>query len=421
MKVAIWGFGVDGQAMAGYLQKHCYEMHFDILCQPTEACGDYHFITEKVTVDLLNSYDLIIKSPGISPYLEPACSVKAYVVSSTAVWFANHKPASLIAITGTKGKSTVSCLLTHVLEGMGFNVALAGNIGRPLISLDDDYDYIVLETSSYQAYDKSIMADIAVLLNLFPEHLNWHLTESTYYKDKLKLLQKSTRGLVNFAYRKMISEYIDNTGFIEFNHQSSYHVLKGVLMYRDKPLLSAHGWKLLGDHNLLNGAAVLAVLEQLSLDIRQGINLIRSFEPLPHRLQTVTILNGVHYVDDSIASTPMATLAALTVVSVSKTWLLLGGFERGLDWNILVTELKKNPPKAIICSGQNGERILMLLKTAKVLTYLSCHDTLKEAVLMARDQAEVGDTVLLSPGAPSFDAFENYTERGRAFKQWIIG
>ena len=419
--MAIWGYGIEGQAMAAYFAHELPELSFTVLCKPEEVdSSELNFVTETVTEALLNQFDLIIKSPGISPYQAPASLTQTPMVSTAAIWFANHKMCPVIAVTGTKGKSTSCSLLAYVLRSMGFEVALAGNIGEPLIQCTQNYDYVVLETSSYQAQDGLIAADIGVLLNLFPEHLNWHGDEATYYRDKLTLLSNSQSKLVNGADETIQSLLDDQQADIrEFDVLQSYHVLKDVLMYQDKPLLSEHGWKLLGRHNLVNAAAVLAVIEMLGLDVRAAVNAMRSFEPLAHRLQTVAELNGVHYIDDSIASTPVATLAALAVVPNAKTVLLLGGYDRGIDWSDFAVSIHDEPPKMVLCSGQNGTMIADVLRSHEVETQIQHCVDLQSAVKLAQKNAEKGDCVLLSPGAPSYDAFDNYQARGLAFLQWI--
>ena len=421
LKIAVWGYGAEGRAMLAYCQTHLPETDCTVLCSVDEAdSADGPFNTQPVTAALLDSFDVVIKSPGISPYQAPASATSTPLVSTASIWFANHKTAPVIAITGTKGKSTTSSLLAHVLRNMGHEVVLAGNIGEPLINCLKPCDYVVLETSSYQAQDGLIEADISVLLNLFPEHLNWHGNEATYYQDKLQLLHNSRMNIVN-AGDPRIKGLLDvnQENMRLFNDLASYHEIQGVLMYRDKPLLSEHGWKLLGRHNLLNAAAVLAVVEALQLDVRAAVNAMRSFKALPHRLQTVAELNGVRYIDDSIASTPVATLAALAVVPNQQTIVLLGGYDRGLDWSDFARAIQQDVPKMVICSGQNGAMIAKLLRSYEVATDIEVCDDLQAAVQMARKNTKSGDYVLLSPGAPSYDAFENYQARGLAFEQWI--
>jgi UDP-N-acetylmuramoylalanine--D-glutamate ligase len=428
--VAIWGYGVEGRATTEYLQQNCPELKFTVLCPVNEVSKttedellqkSWRFCHDEVTTALLNQFDVVVKSPGISPYTFPAKSAKCQFISSSSLWFDNEKSGQVIAITGTKGKSTSCALLSHVLQQLGFNVVLAGNFGVPLISCTGLCDFVVLETSSYQAQDGAITADIAVLLNLYSEHLNWHITEAQYHTDKMRLLNRAKTVVVN-ANDENIRQQLSRTGLVEvikFNEQHGFYALNHVLMYQDKALMSEYGWQLKGMHNLVNAAAVATVINCLNLDIKRAINAFKTFQPLPHRLQTLGLFKGVEYINDSIASTPYATLAALHTVDATQTILLVGGFDRGVDWDWWMAEIAAKPPKMIICSGANGKKIHQLILNHEIKTQSIWQLTLKEAVKTAVNLAKAGEVVLLSPGAPSFDAFDNYQHRGQKFAQWI--
>ncbi|MGJ8664138.1 MAG: UDP-N-acetylmuramoyl-L-alanine--D-glutamate ligase [Marinicella sp.] len=425
-KVAIWGFGVEGQATSDYLQLRCPELNFTILCPSHELTEPDRpgigFITDEVDAALLSQFDVVIKSPGISPYQDAVKEASCEFTSSTALWFSNEKSGCVIAITGTKGKSTSCAMLTAILENMEFNVVLAGNFGIPLILCLDTYDYVILETSSYQAYDGSIQAEVSVLLNLYPEHLNWHLTEQQYYHDKWRLLQHSDHVILNKQDKNTATQLQQNSIQAPvkfFLDQQGFYEMKHVLMYQDKALISQYGWQLKGVHNINNAAAICTVINLLNLDIKIAINTLKSFKALPHRLQEVKVQAGVVYIDDSISSTPHATLAALSTIAYHQTILLVGGFDRGVDWDWWVEAITDMPPKMIICSGANGKKIHQIILNHGIKTQCIWQPNLKSAVKMAQQQAISGDYVLLSPGAPSFDAFENYQHRGQQFEQWI--
>ena len=343
------------------------------------------------------------------------------IISSTSLWFDNEKSGQIIAITGTKGKSTSSAMLVDVLKSMGYQAILAGNFGVPLITCLDSYDFVVLETSSYQAQDGSIKADVAVLLNLYSEHLNWHLTENQYHQDKLRLLTGAQMAICN-AKDDNTNRLFGNSNhnnILWFNQLNGFYEANQVLMYQDKALISTYGWQLKGAHNLANAAAVCTVISALELDIKPAINAIKQFQPLPHRLQSLGSINGVQFINDSISSTPYATLAALKTVKCARTILLVGGLDRGVDWQWWVETIKHDPPKMIICSGENGEKIHQLILNQQIKSQSIREPSLKRAVQTSMRYAVSGDVVLLSPGAPSFDAFTNYQHRGEQFAQWI--
>ncbi len=435
--VAIWGYGVEGQASCEYLQLRCPGLSLTVFCAENEVKpgnryekglkngGELTFVHQVVDAKLLSDFDVVIKSPGITPYQQAVSDATCHFISSTALWFSNERAnndAKVIAITGTKGKSTSCAMLAQVLRAMNFEVILAGNFGVPLIQCLGSCDFVVLETSSYQAYDGEIHADVAVLLNLYSEHLDWHGSDAQYHADKWLLMQHAKDVILNAKDPHSLSLLATNPLDAKvryFEVSEGFYELNEVLMYQDKALLSQYGWQLKGAHNLKNAAAVCTVLTLFNLDIKAGMNAIKQFKALPHRLETVAELNGVTFINDSISSTPHATQVAMNTLDLSRTILLVGGFDRGVDWVWWVEKLLERAPKMIVCSGENGEKIQQLILSYKIETQCVKQASLKLAIEFAKQAAESGDCVLLSPGAPSFDAFDNYQQRGQKFIQWL--
>ena len=413
-KVAIWGFGVEGQACADYLSQQ--GIAFQVLCKATEATDKYDCIHTEVNQELLNSFDCIIKSPGISPYADLIKQAQAIFTSPTALWFTNEKKCPVIVITGTKGKSTTASLLAEVLSKVGKSVNLVGNIGTALISSHSDYDYLVLEASSFQIYDGKIKADMAVVTNLFEEHLDWHAGADNYFRDKLKVVDQATIKIIN-ADNQILSERIKDEDVIYFNDNNGFHVQQQQLFYQEQSVLNLSQTKLIGEHNLQNIAAVLSVCQQLGLPWQLCIDAIKDFQPLAHRLQDLGKI-GEHYaINDSISTTPIATLVAMQTVDRSKTTLLVGGFDRGNNWERFAKELVRNPPSLLILSGQNGKVIHNCLLEIKPQFRFEICETLAEAIDCARKNTEKDGIILLSPGAPSFDQFDSYIKRGEFFEE----
>ncbi len=413
-KVAIWGFGVEGKATAEYLSKR--NIDFSVLCSVDEQINTYTCITEDVDSDLLNQYDIVIKSPGISPYTSIVQQSKVLFTSPTALWFANEKVPQVIAVTGTKGKSTTVSLLAHVLSDQGLDVNLVGNIGQPLIGSSSDCDYIVLESSSFQIYDGNIQADITVITNLFPEHIDWHQGVDNYFADKLKILELAKLKILN-AQNSKLNELVSDDLAKYFNIDNGYHVKNDVLYDKDDSLLSLQDIQLMGSHNLENIAAVLMVCDECNLDREKSLNSIKSFKPLAHRLQSLGKI-GKHYaINDSIATTPMATIAALKTIDLSNTTLLIGGYDRGHDWSEFVENLMLNSPKLMIVSGQNAGLIISLLKDKNATCHYILKNNLKDSIKYAVKNTQENGLILLSPGAPSFDQFDSYVKRGEFFSE----
>lgn len=413
-KVAVWGYGVEGRATAVYLSEK--GIPFTVLCSVKEAEPHNNNITETITTEILNGFDVIIKSPGISPYSDLSKSVTVSITSPTAIWFANEKQAPVIVVTGTKGKSTTASLLAHVLASCGLNVNLVGNIGQALISSGSDYDYIVLEASSFQIYDGNIQADIALMNNMFPEHLDWHKGEENYYRDKLKLIKTSKIKIIN-ARNDNLRRMVTDSDVIFFNDKNGFHNVGNDLYFKNQYLLSISQTQLLGMHNLQNIAAVMTICRILDLPVKKVLKAIRAFTPLAHRLQSLGIIAGFHAINDSIATTPIATMAALDTLGRENTTLLAGGYDRGNDWSQFADSLCQQPPARLIVSGQNAKSIYNhLIKMDAKFDFSYCK-TLKDAIKLAVEITPQKGIILLSPGAPSFDQFSSYLERGGFFEQ----
>jgi len=419
-KIAIWGFGIEGQATADYLTQHSVE--FKVLCKKSESSTRFACITEQVDIHMLNNFDVIIKSPGISAYNEIIKKSKARFISATALWFANEKETKVIVITGTKGKSTTSSLIAHVLNKVGKTVNLVGNIGKPLILSSSNYDYIVMEASSFQIYDGEIQPDIAVVLNLYAEHLDWHKGEENYFNDKLMVLNNARVKIINkknLALTRLLESTSNADNLSYFNDNNDYTIIDESIFLHNEKLVSLNEIQLLGVHNLENILAVLSVCEVLSIDRDLVIDAIKFFKPLAHRLQNLGKIGKHFAINDSIATTPMATIAALNTVDTARTTLLIGGFDRGHDWSFFVDELCKVKPHLIIIAGENAQILVSLFAhSTNNVAYLQADD-LKHAIELAQNRTPVGGTILLSPGAPSFDLFESYIKRGEFFEYYL--
>ncbi len=431
LRIAVWGFGVEGRATAAYLARSHPGCRFTVFCRPEEkpapaetpAC-EWEFCTEPVSSEDLNAFDLVIKSPGISPYLPPADTVSVPMVGATSLWFAYHRHGRVIAVTGTKGKSTSASLLAHVLRGLGYSVNLAGNIGVALLdTVASPADWTVLETSSYQAADGTISPDVALLLNLFPEHLDWHGSEARYYTDKLRLLENAGQAVLGQSLGHFNSRLntagLATPALLKKARTPHWQVSGDELLYQGRCVFRVSDWALPGRHNLQNLAAVLEVIDGLGLPVAKALELARSFQPLPHRLQPLGRFGHWHWINDSIASTPHASLAALATLEPRNTGLILGGYDRQLEWNEFARAIADNPPACLIVTGENASRILAALKQQPLPSRIVRAESLNEAVALAQIHTPKGGTVLLSPGAPSFDAFANYAQRGEAFEHAV--
>jgi len=422
-RVAIWGYGREGRAALAALGSRLPDSRFTVFCSDAEA---RELRDGAIALSLppdaaaLSAFDVVVKSPGISAYRPEIIEAQhngTLFTSGTALWFAEHADARVIAVTGTKGKSTVSALIAHFLRALGRHTALAGNIGLPLLELLDlpaRPDWWVVELSSFQTR-AAPRVEIGVVNNLYEEHLDWHGTRERYAADKLALANAAKTLVVNALQPEIVTRTAAHPHRVSFGDTAGWHVRDGAIFRAAQRVIGIAELPLPGEHNALNVCAALTALEAAGEDARAALSSIGTFRALPHRLQTLGARDDITWIDDSIATTPQATLEALASLRDRAVTVLVGGHDRGLDWRPFADDVQRDPPHAIITMGANGARIARVLREASGRYRLEATLTLHEAVAAARSITPSNGIVLLSPGAPSFDQFRDYAERGRAF------
>ncbi len=428
-RVAIWGYGREGRATLAVLRRRLPGQRLALICSEAEAeqARAFHqdaldYVTVEPYAGLLWSFDVVIKSPGISAYLPALVEARAAGVrftSATALWFGENPLARVVGVTGTKGKSTTSALIAHLLRSLGQRVALAGNIGLPLLELIDTPEAVdcwVVELSSFQAADADRL-DVGLINNVYEEHLDWHGSRERYVADKLVLAERASTLVVNALQHELVARTTAHPRRSVFGSVAGWHVAEGMIMRGYERVFDLRRLPLAGEHNALNLCAALTVVDALGLDARAALPSARTFQPLPHRLQTLGEQDNLTWVNDSISTTPQATIEALRSLEGRAVSVLVGGFDRGLDWTEFQRHVEWRPPVAVICLGANGTRIARQLGAAPTDYRLGHCVALAEAVALAREWTPPGGVVLLSPGAPSFDQFHDYADRGRAFTQ----
>ncbi len=430
-RVAIWGYGREGRAVHRALRS-CHPRLPLTIFAPGQDPSEHDLATDtRVTLhgrepgeEDLGGIDVLIKSPGVSAYsaiVRRAEELGVEVSSGVALWFAGNPDARTLIISGTKGKSTTAAACAHLLRACGLRVALAGNIGVPLMDLYRPRpapDWWVIELSSYQTRELPRAANISVLLNLYPEHLDWHGDLETYYRDKLKLLHVAGEGLrlVNDADEELRQRTEGLAQCQPFNTESGWHPGPNGLMRGDVLRVPADAITLRGAHNAVNLCAALAAVEACGVDMQRACAAVSSFRGLPHRLQRLGWRDGLLWVNDSISTVPEASLAALASVPGQPAVLILGGYDRGLAWKRFAEVLDCSRLRGVVVQGQNREVIASALSTCPGIQLKRAED-LEGAVQIARQFAQLGDAVLLSPGAPSFPAYRDYTARGQHFSE----
>ncbi len=402
----ILGFGKEGRSTFSFLSKHFPGCKVGIADQNTQI-ADEEINTPlhlgKDYLQAINNYDLIIKSPGIILGDIPE-NTKEKITSQTDLFL--HKfGRQTIGVTGTKGKSTTASLIYHLLKNTGKHAVLMGNIGLPAFDFIEKInadDLIVYELSAHQLELVHSSPHIAVLLNIFPEHLDYFGTFERYKRAKLNIFRFQKTGDNAFCGE----EIPDMAG-----HCETAKSLKNG--FRPEDLLLRCG--LMGEHNLNNILLAFRVLHCLGIPLTLLPQALTGFNTLPHRLEYVGHFGGVDFYNDSISTVPQSTMAAVKSIPQVDT-LILGGFDRGLDYKELVDFLTETEIKNIFFLGKAGERILKLFEATVNHKNLFPVVGLSDIFVQLQELQDVS-CCLLSPAAASYDQFHNFEHRGDFFRK----
>ena len=432
-RVGLWGLGREGWSTLRAIRRLMPELDVTVLddapladetAEALAADAHVRVVTGRgqVAAGLLE-LDVVVKSPGISLYRDEVAEARrrgVEITSATRLWFASHAEARTVCVTGTKGKSTTASLVAHLLRSSGLAVELRGNVGRTLLDPPTGaVDVWVVELSSYQTADLAVDPEVAVLLNLFPEHLDWHGEVETYFRDKVNLLahQQKGRAVVNRTDPMIEGFTASFHDPVWFNDRSGFHVEDGMIREGDRRVMDAETVALPGVHNRSNVCAALAAVRALEPEVDPAslADAVASFRGLPHRLEPLGEKDGVLYVDDSISTTPQSAMAAIAAFAGRPVTVLLGGYDRGLDYGELARYVASGSVGWVVTLPPSGTRIAEAIREQKGGPVVIEAEDLDEAVAAARRSTPPGGVVLLSPAAPSYGAFRNFEERGEAF------
>lgn len=434
-RVVVWGAGAEGAAAVRALRRYAPSATVSVIAEgeAPATVEDVQVVTGDAASRLLDSAEIVIRSPGVSRYLPQVLELQergVVITTGTALWFSQTRGLHAIGITGTKGKSTTASLVSHLLDELDEPAELAGNIGVPLLDLFQrpPTSWWVLELSSYQTADVENSPDIGVLTSLSPEHLNWHGSYERYVADKLNLFahRDDMVSLVNGTDPAVVqvAETLPNT--VVYGTPEGIHASGGNLRAAQLTLFPSQSVALLGRHNLLNVCGAIAVLQAMGIDVVERRAAIRkaieSFDPLPYRLQPVArSAKDVLYVDDGLATAPAAAEAAMEAFAGKPVTLIAGGFDRGLPYDGLARYLAgRSPQPAVVLLPPSGKRIAEeLVHCGATIEWVEV-ETVEEAVVEADERTPPGGVVLLSPAAPSFGAYRDYRERSEAFRRAAV-
>ncbi len=396
-KILVLGVGREGKDTLAFLRKKF----------PSKTIGVADQKFNKEYLQTLKDYDTIIKSPGISPHtIAPFITKKQTVTSQTDIFFENCE-GTIIGITGTKGKSTTASLIFKVLKAGGLKAHLIGNIGEPVLSYlekSGSNDIFVYELSSFQLTNLKQSPHIAVLLNVYPEHLD-------YYKGNFKEYA---------AAKANIAKYQTETDFLIYNKDdkniaaiAKQSKAQKIPFGRLRNLVS----KSL-ETKFLAPAEPARIIGKLFGIPRATIeSAIRNFKPLPHRLERIGEYQNISFYNDSLATIPQATIQALQLFKSKVYTLIAGGFDRGIDYSPLSKAIEKSSVKTLILFPTTGEKILRAMHHAPQHFFAK---NMKEAVRLSYEYTPKGGICLLSPASSSFNMFKNYEDRGNQFKKFVV-
>ncbi|MEO1569408.1 MAG: UDP-N-acetylmuramoyl-L-alanine--D-glutamate ligase [Pseudomonadota bacterium] len=423
----VWGYGLEGRAVRQFLAARCPDLAISVADQSEAFAAELGngFVRQEDMGAFIAAHApvLLIKSPGISPYGEDftrLISAGAVSTSQTNLWLAN-RPAhqTAIAITGTKGKSTTSTMVHHILARCGKRAELGGNVGRPVCEIGSDAEIVVVEMSSYQGADLVHGFDYAMLLNLDADHIPWHRSLEAYHRDKLNILVQSAAGQLIVPARERQRFAALETAKPMQLHGAAPGIWvddRGILRASDRALeVPAH---ILGVHNRRNLAAALTLVENFGIAADAALAALSDFKPLAHRLETVATIAGTRFISDAIATTPAACWSAVEAFQDEDLVLVLGGTERGQDYDWLAKRLKtRQTLKRLILIPDNADRIASVLAAHGLADITTAYDDFDTAIRAAPAFLPSGGVVLLSPAAPRGSAFGHINARGERFRE----
>lgn len=408
-RILILGFGREGRSSLAFIRENLPDTVVGVadgnanVLAGLEESHDVKTYSGRNYLDAVNDYDIVLKTPGIS--LKDRDVDFSKITSQTDL-FLEEFHDRVIGVTGTKGKSTTSSLIDHLLKESGRESFLVGNIGVPVFDVIDKLtqnSMIVFELSAHQLQFIHRSPHVGILLNVFEEHLDHFGTLDAYKNAKLNIVRKMGEGDWAVTRNELSFDLADSSA-----HIIDYEYYDFGVDWESIPLK--------GEHNRLNVNAALCACYACGIPVDELIPHLYTFRPLEHRQELVGTFGGVTFYNDSISTIPQAAIAAVETIKNVK-FLLLGGYDREIDYSPLVEYLMKNKVEHLLFTGNAGKRMMSMLENTGYQGDMTTFANLPEAFSIIRKKAKPGDVCLLSPAAASYDQYRNFEERGRIFKE----
>lgn len=430
MKVAIAGYGIEGKANYAYW----YGLGDDvtILDQNGEVQGlpeDAEHILGSQAFGDLDGFDMVVRTASLAPNRLPT----AKKIWSATNEFFDKCPASIIGVTGTKGKGTTSSLIAAMLREAGKTVHLVGNIGvaalevLPIIQPDD---VVVFEMSSFQLWDLEKSPHTSVVLMVEPDHMDVHKDMDEYVMAKSGIRRHQVVGGMCFyhptnQYSKQIAEAssISQPRRYGVPDDGACYVKENTFFIQNDPICSVDTLQLVGEHNVENACAAISAVWEYTRNIEAIEGGLKAFHGLPHRTKLIREVDGVRYYDDNYSSAPGAAIAAMRSFAEPEV-LIMGGYDKHISFEALAEAIaEQSNIKRIILIGQTKQKIAEVLDAVgkNDIYELSDETSLGPIVKRAHEVAEPGDVVVMSPACASFDMFKNFSDRGDQFIRIVEG
>ncbi len=403
--------------------------NFEYLNQTFNSDTEFNLTFGDTYLDKLNTFDIIVKTPGISLYHDKIYPYRDKITSQAQIFF-DYYQGKIIAVSGTKGKSTTATLIYETLKYAKKNVQLIGNIGNPVLDyLDSNHlesqknEYVVFEVSSYMLEGLKKNNYISVLLNIYADHIDWHKGFENYRDAKINLLNGSKHNIVrdeilekNYFTKKEIKD----THICTFGHDGEYIYQTGKFYIKGKFVFDDSSIVLQWEHNMINIASVLAVCDIMEIPYKIVQETLTTFRGLPHRMENIWIYGGISWIDDAISTTPESTIQAIQTFGKQIDTIFLWWTDRGYIFDDLIKSIVTHGIKNVVVFPDSGKRIFDAIKgkDAWEIKIFQTND-MKEAVKFAYKHTKIGKICLLSTASPSYSLRKNFEEKWDLFQKYI--